>query len=80
MAIQNAPRRTGHLADESIHVVPAENPDVIRVVVSTADAEHDEYAAIVEYGSSRQAAEPYLTPAVEAVKPTLPNHYKKLIE
>jgi HK97 gp10 family phage protein len=72
-ARQNAPRRTGHLADESIHVVPTENPDVIQVVVSTADAEHEEYAADVEYGTSKQAAEPYLTPAVEAVKPDLPN-------
>lgn len=56
LARQLAPYETGELR-ESIHVEPA-SEGVVRVV---ADAP---YAAYVEFGTRKMAAQPFLTPAV----------------
>ncbi len=55
------PVRTGALRD-SIHAEPTGDPDAWRVIAGSDDVE---YAPFVEYGTSRMAAQPFLTPAVE---------------
>lgn len=66
-----APRATGHLADDSIKVVPTADPSAFLVVASTADGEHEEYAALVEFGTGRTAPQPYFLPAVEVAAAAL---------
>lgn len=46
-----------------------------RIIRATA-----EYAAYVEFGTSRQAAQPYFTPAIEAVRKPLMAAWKTLIK
>ena len=60
IAQELAPVRTGFLRS-SIHV---ERIDHLALQVR-ADAE---YAAFVEYGTHRQAAQPFMTPAMETIK------------
>ncbi len=71
IARQLAPKDTGHLADESIAVEQTPSTLVTRVVVKTADADHDEYGMHVEFGTSESAAQPFLRPAAAIVAPRM---------
>ena len=61
IARQLAPVDTGFLRD-SIAVESYNRNELLRVIVDAP------YAGFVEYGTSAQAAQPFLRPAVEAVK------------
>jgi len=63
LAQELVPVKTGYLKS-TIHV---QTFDELSLQVR-ADAE---YAAFVEYGTDKQAAQPFLTPAVEAIFPGL---------
>lgn len=43
-------------------------------------APHMEYAAFVEYGTRRMSAQPYMTPAAEAVRPSFIAAMKQMLE
>lgn len=70
IARQRAPVKTGNLRDSIT---------VYRNTQGNAEVGTDvEYAKAVEYGTSRQAAQPYLRPAMEAVKPQLIKKLKRM--
>lgn len=60
-ATQRAPVRTGNLRRSIHHAIDTPHHATVGTNV--------EYAPYVEYGTSRMAAQPYLTPAVEAARP-----------
>lgn len=72
LAQELAPVRTGALRD-SIHV---QRIDHLAVQVR-ADAE---YAAFVEYGTSRMAAQPFMTPAMETIRQSYAARIARAIE
>lgn len=43
-------------------------------------APHMEYAAFVEYGTRRMSAQPYMTPAAEAVRPAFIGAMKQMLQ
>lgn len=62
LAQQLAPVDIGALR-ESIHVEAGDRPGAYKVVASVP------YAAAVEFGTHKMAAQPYLTPATQHVRP-----------
>lgn len=48
--------------------------------VSAIVAPHTEYAEYVEFGTYKMAAQPYMTPAAEAVRPGFEAAMKQLLE
>lgn len=70
-AQSNAPVDTGFLRD-SIHV--AEESDTSVSVVADA-----EYAAYVEYGTSRMAAQPFFEPAVENARAEIEQRLRDIL-
>lgn len=78
LAAQLAPQRSGHLALESIAVALTASTSVFRVIAHTADSTHPEYAAFVEYGTEHSAAQPFLRPAYEFVRPRFENRLRHL--
>lgn len=76
-ARQKAPRRTGHLADDSIEAV--KQGITWMVIAETADGEHDEYAGYVEYGANGRAPHPFMRPAFEQERPTFLGELGKLL-
>jgi HK97 gp10 family phage protein len=78
VASQLAPRDSGHLADESIAVVVTASTSVVRVVAQTADADHEEYSHLVEFGTSETDAQPFMGPAFDIVRPRMENRLRRL--
>lgn len=72
MAKSLAPVDTGFLRG-SIHVETQDSGHA-QVVVEAS------YGQFVEYGTVKMAAQPYLTPAVELVKPQLINKLKNILK
>ncbi len=75
-AKQIAPYRTGALKNSIATERVNENKIIARV------GPHVEYAAYVEFGTSRMAAQPYLKPAAESVaqKYSDPSRFKRITE
>ena len=71
LAAMNAPVDTGYLAN-SINGVVSGDSGKVR---SSA-----EYWAFVEYGTYKMAAQPFVTPAVEAVGPQFVEAMQRLVE
>jgi HK97 gp10 family phage protein len=72
-ARQHAPVKTGALRDSiTVETDSESGKSSVRVGVP--------YAGFQEYGTSKMAAHPFLTPAVEAIKPKLASFYKDLIK
>jgi HK97 gp10 family phage protein len=78
LAQQLAPVDTGHLR-LSISVVETVRSGIFRVVATTADGTHPEYAWFVEWGTRHSPAQPFLTPAYLAVKKRLDRYLKRLL-
>jgi HK97 gp10 family phage protein len=78
IAQQLAPVDTGHLR-LSISVVETVRSGIFRIVVTTADDKHPEYAAYIEWGWRNSPASPFLTPAYLAVKKRLDRYLKNLL-
>lgn len=68
----NAPVDTGHLRD-SIEVTE-ESDDSVTVVAGA------EYAAYVEYGTSKMAAQPFFEPAIESVRSEIERMIRDALE
>ena len=73
-AQQRAPVDTGALRNSIQARKDASRPFAWEVAVGA------EYGANVEYGTTKQAAQPYLTPAVDIVRPQLQAILKEMMD
>lgn len=71
------PVDTGNLKN-SIQV--KEQEDDLNATIGIHEGSHVEYAAYVEYGTHRMAAQPYLTPAAERARPSFNEAMERLLK
>lgn len=70
------PVDTGNLKNS----IQVKEQDDLNATIGIHEGSHVEYAAYVEYGTHRMAAQPYLTPAAERARPSFNEAMERLLK